>query len=148
MESVLRKSYIRLIYRKLFRRLSIYLVLSALLGGIYQDRLHFIYGLSFFGSFAILLAWVQHLENKGMNLPWLKFKPAATNVPYMMRHFKNSAIHKPLLLMDYNDFDDDLTILAAVSEGQFTPRLCKKANMWTNFGCGILLSVFSLIIHG
>lgn len=147
METALRKSYIRFIYRKLFRLLSVYLVLSAILGGIYQDRLHFIYGLSFFGSFTVLLAWVQHLRNVGMHIPQLGVMPMAKKVPYMLRRFKSPSMHKPLFLMDYRDFDDDLTRLTAAGDGQFTPGQYKNAVMWANFGCGIFLTVFSFLIY-
>lgn len=146
MELPLLKNYTRLIYRKAFKKLSFYLVFSAILGGLYGDRLHFLFGLSFFGALSILLGWSDYLRSLGIRLPMLNRKHQRKKTPYILRRFKTLNLHKPAFLMDYNDFDDDLTPETAVSEAQFNSRQCQKANMWAKLICGIILTVLSFII--
>ena len=147
MELPLLKNYTRLIYRKAFKKLSFYLVFSAILGGLYEDRLHFLFGLSFFGALSILLGWSDYLRSLGIRLPMLNRKHQRKKTPYILRRFKTQGLHKPAFLMDYNDFDDDLILKTAVSEAQFTNRQCRKANMWAKLVCGIILTVLSFIIQ-
>lgn len=81
-ENAQKGMYIRLIYRNSFRLLSISLIISALLGGVYGMRLYFIYGLSASGCLCLCAAWFTYLSAKGFS-PLLPFSPRKTaKVPY------------------------------------------------------------------
>lgn len=147
MENLFLRSYMRLIYRRVFEKMSFYLVLSAILGGLYKDRLHFIYGLSFFGALCILLGWGEYLRSIGVRLPNLTLRHQKRKIPYALRRFKIPKYHKPSFMMDFNDFDDDLTPMTAVSEAQFTRLQCLKADMWAKLICGSILTLLSLVIQ-
>jgi hypothetical protein len=147
MDAALHKTYMRLIYRKTFKLLSAFLVISALIGGIYGDRLHFLYGVSFFSALSILLGWSMHLKAAGMRLPRLFSTREKRKTPYILRRMKNQNLHKPCFMMDYRDFDDDLTSATAVSEELFEKTQARRADMWAGFLCGAILVVLSFVVH-
>ena len=144
-ENARKGMYIRLIYRNSFRLLSISLIISALLGGVYGMRLYFIYGLSASGCLCLCAAWFTYLSAKGFS-PLLPFSPRKTaKVPYSLRRFKAVA-HRPAFLMDYRDFDDDLTAVSAVDETAFDGAQVRKAKMLSRLSCGAVLVALSLLI--
>ena len=62
------KRYIRLIYTKAFRYLGAVLVLCALIGGIYGNRLHFVFASCAAGSGFLCWGWFTHLKRTGFKL--------------------------------------------------------------------------------
>ncbi|HOS18114.1 MAG TPA: hypothetical protein PK438_02400 [Clostridia bacterium] len=144
-ETAQKRMFLRLVYRRAFRLFSIALVVSALLGGIYGIRLYFIYGLSASGCLCLCAAWFTRLAAKGFSpFPPFRLRKAA-KVPYSLRRFKEAA-HRPAFLMDYRNFDDDLTPASAVDEAAFDRTELGKAKTLSRLFCGAALIALSCLI--
>jgi hypothetical protein len=144
-ENARERMYVRLIYRRAFRLLSLALAASAALGGIYGMRLYFIYGLTASGCLCLCAAWFTYLAAKRLS-PLLPFQLNKTaKVPYSLQRFKDVA-HRPAFLMDYRDFDDDLTAVSAVDEGAFDRAQIRKAKILSSLFCGMTLIALSFLV--
>lgn len=108
-------------------------------------RLYFIYGLSASGCLCLCAAWFTCLAAKGFS-PLLPFRLCKTaKVPYCLRRFKEAA-HLPAFLMDYRNFDDDLTAVSAVDEAAFDRAQGNKAKILSSLFCGATLIALSCLV--
>ncbi|HPF53030.1 MAG TPA: hypothetical protein P5116_01525 [Eubacteriales bacterium] len=148
MDSAEKKSYIRLIYREGFRFLGIALFLSALITGLYGERIYFAFALCAFGFVMFCLAWFVHLKAKGMKLFMWWEKVKQKRVPYSLRSDKSKTMHRPAFRRDFTDFDDDLTSQTAVSQDSFTKEQQIKAQILSRAACGLVLILLSFAFYG
>ena len=56
------KVYRLVLFRRTFSYLGTGLVLSAIVGGLYRDRMHFIWALCAIGSIFIAFGWFEYLK--------------------------------------------------------------------------------------
>ena len=141
-----KKRYLRLIYAQSFRLLSIGLVISAIVGGLYGDALYTVFALCAVGSLLVCWGWFIYLGLGGMRL--LGFKPnrEKTRVPYIHRRFKNRRPHRPAFRKDSSDFDDDLTAATMVDAEGFSGHAAEMARVWARVVSGVLLFIISFLI--
>ena len=141
-----KKRYLRLIYARTFRMLSIGLVISAIVGGLYGDTMYTVWAMCAVGSILICWGWFLYLQLEGMRIFGFGQKAAKTAVPYIHRRFKNKRPHRPAFRKDSADFDDDLTAATAVDESGFSERAAEMARIWARVAAGVLLFVISFLI--
>lgn len=135
----------------LLRHLSAYfsagLVISALLGGLYQDRLHFIWGLCAAGAILLAMGWWEYLRITD-SLPFRSRKKAKkTTVPYILRKEKEKKRHKPAFLQNAEDFEDDLTPYTTADMEILGEKRRAYALILARIAAGVLLFVLSFVIH-
>ena len=141
-----KKRYLRLIYAQVFRLLSIGLVISCLVGGIYGDALYTVFAMCAVGSVLVCWGWFIYLRLDGMRLFGFKPNAAKTKVPYIHRRFKNQRPHRPAFRKDSADFDDDLTAATAVDAEGFSEHAAEMARVWARVVSGVLLFIISFLI--
>lgn len=141
-----KKRYLRLIYARTFRMLSIGLVISAIVGGIYGDTMYTVFAMCAVGSVLICWGWFLYLRLGGMRV--FGFKPNAEKikVPYIHRRFKDKRPHRPAFRKDSTDFDDDLTAATMVDESAFSEHAAEMARIWARVVSGVLLFLISFLI--
>ncbi|MBQ7921136.1 MAG: hypothetical protein IJ325_00970 [Clostridia bacterium] len=142
------KSTFRLVLiRRLFGYLSTGLVVSAILGGLYRDRLHFIWGLCAAGAICIAMGWWEYLRITD-SLPFRKRKKDSKNhVPYILRKDKEKKRHKPAFLQNAEDFDDDLTPYTTADMEILGEKRRAYAFIAARISAGLLLFILSFVIH-
>ena len=142
------KRYIRLIYTKAFRYLGAVLVLCALIGGIYGNRLHFVFASCAAGSGFLCWGWFTHLKRTGFKLVGFGEKTAEqAKTPYIWRIDKQKRLHKPSFMMTNADFDDDLVNATACNENEFSKENIIASRMYARAACGVMLNVISFIVN-
>ncbi len=147
MDAQQRKRYIRLVYAKAFRYLGAALILCAIIGGIYGDRLHFVFASCAVGSGFLCWSWFTHLKRAGFRLVGFAGKPAEqAKTPYIWRRNKQKRLHKPSFMMTNADFDDDLVNATACNENEFSKEKITASRMYARAVCGAMLLAISLIV--
>jgi hypothetical protein len=141
-----RKQYLRLIYAKTFRLVSLGLVLSAIVGGLYGDTMYTVWALCAIGSILLCLGWFGYLKLEGMVLFPFRAEKKRPRVPYIHRRFKDQRPHRPAFRKDSADFDDDLTAATAVDESLFSERQAALSGLWAKAAAGVVLFLVSFVI--
>lgn len=148
MDARQRKRYLRLIYARAFRYLGAALVICAIIGGIYGDKLHFVFALCAAGMGFVCWGWFTHLKRTGFKLVGFgEKKPTKAKTPYILRRDKKKRIHKPAFMMTNADFDDDLAGATACNEEEFNEERITAARMYARIACGIMLLIISLAVR-
>lgn len=147
MDTALKRTYIRLIYRRCFRLLGVMLAVAAIVGGLYAARLYFVYALSALGCCCLCAAWFGYLGRQGMRPFAALQRKRRVRVPYALRKNTGNRLHRPSFRQDFTDFDDDLTDRTAVSEEQFSKRQAGLARSISTACCGAILVLLSLLVQ-
>lgn len=141
-----RKRYLRLIYARSFRLLSIGLVISAIVGGLYGNTMYTVWAMCAVGSILICWGWFLYLRLDGTGIFAFLPKGAKPKVPYIHRRFKDKRPHRPAFRKDSMDFDDDLTSATAVDSEAFSEHAAEMARIWARAAAGVLLFLISFLI--
>lgn len=141
-----KKRYLRLIYARTFRMLSIGLVISAIVGGIYGDTMYTVFAMCAVGSVLICWGWFLYLRLGGMRVFGFKPNTEKIKVPYIHRRIKDKRPHRPAFRKDSTDFDDDLTAATMVDESAFSEHAAEMARIWARVVSGVLLFLISFLI--
>jgi len=133
--------------RRMFGYLSTGLVISAILGGLYGDRLHFIWGLCASGAVCIAMGWWEYLRLTD-SLPFgRRKKEKKLSVPYILRKEKEKKRHKPAFMQNAEDFEDDLTPYTTADLEVLSEKKRSHALIAARLISGVLLFVLSFVIH-
>lgn len=135
----------RIRLKKTASLLSVCLLLSAAAGGLYGDRLHFVFGLSACGAVLLAAGWFSYLKLTG-EFPWLK-KREKKKVPYYLRKEKEERPKKASFLQDSGDFDDDLNAATSTDEADLTEGERAKNRIFACCAAGAVLLLLSCIIE-
>jgi len=136
-----------ILFRRIFSYLSVGLVISAILGGLYQDRLHFIWGLCAVGAILIAMGWWKYLQATD-SLPFRYPKRTKkSKVPYILRKEKERKRHKPAFLQNAEDFEDDLTPYTTADMECLDKKQHASVLIIARVAAGILLFALSFVIH-
>lgn len=111
----------RCLLRRTGRQMAVSLVLSALIGALYGDRLHVSFALGTAGGFFLVGAWLAY---QGKQLPGLRKKK---QLPDFLKSPAQRA-HRPSFRMDNRDFDDDLNSRTAVNEETLSEKELRRLN--------------------
>ena len=146
MSSEEKKKYFRLIYARTFRWLAVGLVISAIVGALYGNRMYTVWALCAVGSVFVCWGWFVYLRLDGMRI--FGFKPNAKQkkVPYFHRRFKEKRSNRPAFRKDSADFDDDLNDATLVDAERFSEREQEMVRVYERCAAGVLLIVISFII--
>ena len=145
MEKEREKRYLRLIYAKTLRYFAGALVLCAIVGSLYGDRLRFIFALCATGGLFLCWGWFTYLRFTGWRLFGLGQAPEAKPVPFFHRREKKRP--RPSFAMREDDFDDDLSRATTLREEDFDAYHQAKARWLARALCGGLLIAASLFIR-
>lgn len=130
--------FARCLLRRVGRQLSAVLVISALIGALYGDRLHAAFALGACGGVLLASAWLAYLGKRLPSLRRGRKPPDYLTNPARQRR-------RPAFRMDYRDFDDDLNRYTAADEQDLTEsearRLAWLARLITAL-CALVLSQF------
>lgn len=135
----------RIRLKKTASLLSVSLVISAVIGGLYQDRLHFVYALSAVGSVLLLAAWLSYLRMTG-SFPWLP-KRTPKKAPFFLRNHQEKTLRKPVFMQNSEDFDDDLNQATSIDEDDLTEKERFKNRIFACAVSGAILMLLSLVIR-
>ena len=142
-----RKKYLRLIYARSFRILAVGLVISAIVGALYGDRMYTVWALCAVGSILVCWGWFLYLRLDGMRIFGFKPNPkVGTKVPYIHQRFKQKRPHRPAFRKDNTDFDDDLNDATAVDAERFSEHWQEMARVWSRVAAGVMLFLLSFLI--
>lgn len=140
------KTYRLVLFRRTFSYVGTGLVLSAIVGGLYDDRLHFIWALCAVGAILIAFGWFEYLKMTD-SLPFFrKSKAKKAKVPYALRKEKEAKRHKPAFMQKSEDFEDDLTPQTTADVEIFSERRRSYALIISRVAAGILLLITSFVI--
>lgn len=135
-----------LIFRRTFSYLGIELVLSAIVGGLYQDTLHFVWALCAAGAILIAMGWFEYLRATN-SLPFFKGKRAKKpQTPYIWRRDKQNNRHKPAFMQSAEDFEDDLTPYTTADAEILSEKLRCRAVIISRIAAGVLALIASFCI--
>ena len=138
--------YRRVILRRTFSYLGTGLVISAIVGGLYRDRMHFIWALCAAGSIFIAYGWLEYLKMTD-SLPFFhKKKAKRVKTPFIWRNKKQEKRHKPAFMQSAEDFEDDLTPQTVADMEIFSEKLRSLALIISRVAAGILLLILSFLI--
>ena len=138
--------YRLVIFRRSFSYLGIGLVISALVGGLYSDRMHFIWALCAVGAILIAYGWFEYLKLTD-SLPFFrKTKQKKTKAPYAWRKEKEIKRHKPSFMQRGEDFEDDLTPQTTADIEIFSEKHRSYALIISRVSAGVLLLILSFVI--
>ena len=138
--------YRRVILRRTFSYLGAGLVLSAIVGGLYQDRMHFIWALCAVGSIFIAYGWLEYLKMTD-SLPFFhKKKAKKIKPPFIWRNQKHKGHHKPAFMQNAEDFEDDLTAQTVADIEIFSEKRQFVALIISRIAAGVLLLILSFLI--
>ena len=141
-----KKKYRLVLLRRTFSYLSAGLVLSAVIGGLYGDRMHFIWALCASGAVLIGMGWWEYLRvTESFSFIGRK-KAKKEEVPYSLRKEKEKKRHKPAFLQKSEDFEDDLTPYTAVDTDFFTEKQLSWSLVIARIAAGVLLFAASFVI--
>lgn len=141
------KKTLRLIFfRRTFSYLGTGLVCSAVVGGLYRDRLHFIWALCAAGAIFIALGWFEYLKMTD-SLPFFhKSKRKKIKTPYIWRKDKQQKRHKPAFMQNAEDFEDDLTPETTPDMELLSQKRRSAVLVISRMAAGLLLIVISFVI--
>lgn len=141
-----RRAWRLILLRRTFGYLGTGLVCSAVVGGLYRDRLHFIWALCAVGAIIIAMGWFEYLRMTD-SLPFFKSsKPKKAKTPYAWRRDKQNGRHKPAFMQRAEDFEDDLTPYTTADTELLDERRRSWALVISRMAAGALLLVISFII--
>lgn len=141
-----KKKYRLVLLRRTFSYLSVGLVLSAVIGGLYGDRMHFIWALCASGAVLIAMGWWEYLRVTD-SLSFIgRKKQKKEEVPYSLRKEKEKKRHKPAFMQRAEDFEDDLTPYTAVDTDLFTEKQLTWSLVISRIAAGVLLFAASFVI--
>ena len=141
-----KKKYRLVLFRRIFSYIGTGLVISALIGGIYSDRIHFIWALCAVGAVLIGWGWYEYLRMTGSFAFIRRNKPKKEKIPYFLRKEKDKKLHKPAFMQKAEDFDDDLTPYTTADAEIFTEKQLKTALVISRIAAGVLLFLISFFI--
>lgn len=142
-----KRTYRLVLLRRTFAYLGTGLVLSALAGGLYGDRMHFVWALCAAGALLIALGWWEYLRvTDTFHFLTKRKKKAETKVPYALRKEKERRIHKPAFLQRAEDFEDDLTPYTTADEEIFSEKRRRYALITSRIAAGVILLILSFFI--
>ena len=140
------KTYRLVLFRRTFSYFGTGLVISAVVGGLYRDRMHFIWALCAVGAILIAFGWFEYLKMTD-SLPFFgKSKEKKTKVPYSLRKEKEQKRHKPAFMQKGEDFEDDLTPQTTADIEIFSESRRSYALIISRVAAGILLLIASFVI--
>lgn len=142
-----KKKYRLVLFRRMFSYIGTGLVVSALVGGLYSDRLHFIWALCAVGALLIGWGWYEYLKLTGSFAFMGKNKSKKEIVPYMLRKDKTAKMHKPAFMQKAEDFEDDLTPYTTADTDFFTEEQLKKLLIISRVSAGAILFLISFFIQ-
>ncbi len=142
-----KRTYRLLLFRRTFTYIGIALVISALIGGLYGDRMHFVWALCAVGAVLIAYGWWEYLLVTD-SLLFLRGRKKKTRVkpPFSLRKDKEKAAHKPAFLQKAEDFDDDLTPYTTADEEIFTEKQRRYALIISRMAAGAVIFIISFFI--
>lgn len=141
-----RRAYRLILLRRTFGYLGAGLVCSAVVGGLYRDRLHFVWGLCAAGAIIVAMGWFEYLRMTN-SLPFFKkAKQKKTKTPYAWRRDKQSGGHKPAFMQRAEDFEDDLTPYTTADMELLDERRRSLALIISRVVAGAALLVISFFI--
>ena len=136
----------RVLLRRTFSCFGTGLVLSAIVGGLYRDRMHCIWALCAAGAIFIAYGWFEYLKMTD-SLPFFRrSKPKKPKVPYALRKEKQAKHHKPAFMQRSEDFEDDLTPQTVADIEIFSEKRRSAALIISRIAAGILLLIASFVI--
>lgn len=140
------KTYRLVLFRRTFSCFGTGLVISAIVGGIYRDRMHFIWALCAAGAILIACGWFEYLKMTD-SLPFFhNRKQKKIKTPYAWRKEKDTQRHKPAFMQKSEDFEDDLTPEVTADIEIFSEKRRSYALIISRIAAGVLLLVASFII--
>ena len=147
MEEREKKHFRRVILRRSMTYLGSGLVGSALVGGLYGDRLHFTWALCAFGGLLLAWAWFTYLAADPSSVlhRWKSWEKKKKQVPYALRRDeKRSHRANPAFLRGNEDFDDDLAAETAVDEEILSEKEKERAVIISRLIAAVLFFLISL----
>ena len=140
------KTYRLVLFRRTFSYFGTGLVISAIVGGLYRDRMHFIWALCAIGAILIAFGWFEYLKLTD-SLPFFrKSKDKKIKTPYAWRKEKEVKRHKPAFMQKGEDFEDDLTPQTIADIEIFSKKRRSFALIFSRIAAGILLLIVSFVI--
>ena len=130
------------LFRGAMVRLSAALVLSALVSGVYGQRVYFTFAASAAGVLLLARAWWEYCAFRDGK----PLRRADTGVPWMLRKEKKRRPHRPAFMMNARDFDDDLTPYTAVGPDAFTDGQCRLAELFSCLLSGGIMILLSFVL--
>ena len=138
--------YRRVILRRTFSYLGTGLVISAIVGGLYRDRMHFIWALCAVGSIFLAYGWLEYLKMTD-SLPFSHNKKTKKiKTPFIWRNQKQAKRHKPAFMQTAEDFEDDLTPQTVADMEIFSEKLRSVALIISRVAAGVILLILSFVI--
>lgn len=140
------KTYRLVLFRRTFSCFGTGLVISAIVGGLYRDRMHFIWALCAAGAILVALGWFEYLKLTD-SLPFFhNHKPKKIKTPYPWRKDKEIKRHKPAFMQKSEDFEDDLTPEITADIEIFNEKRRSYALIISRIAAGVLLLIASFVI--
>lgn len=140
------KTYRLVLFRRTFSCFGTGLVLSAIVGGVYRDKMHFIWALCAIGAILVALGWFEYLKMTD-SLPFFhNSKKKKIKTPYAWRKDKEIKRHKPAFMQKGEDFEDDLTPQTTADVEIFSEKRRSFALIISRVAAGILLLIASFVI--
>ena len=140
------KTYRLVLFRRTFSYFGTGLVISAIVGGLYRDRMHFIWALCAVCAILVAFGWFEYLKLTD-SLPFFhKSKPKKVKTPYSLRKEKETKHHKPAFMQKSEDFEDDLTPEVTADIEIFSEKRRSYALIISRVAAGILLLIASFVI--
>ncbi len=140
------KTYRLVLFRRTFSYFGTGLVLSAIVGGIYRDRMHFVWALCAIGAILIAFGWFEYLKMTNSLPFYRKSKQKKIKTPYAWRKDKEIKRHKPAFMQKGEDFEDDLTPQTTADIEIFNEKRRSAALIISRVAAGILLLIASFVI--
>jgi len=141
-----KKTFRLVLFRHMCGYLGTGLVISAILGGLYQDRLHFVWGLCAAGAVLLAMGWWEYLRVTD-SLPFRQQKKAKKPaVPFILRKDKEKKRYKPAFLQNAEDFEDDLTPYTTADMEILSEKNRSSVLITARVAAGVLLFILSFVI--
>ncbi|MBQ8748000.1 MAG: hypothetical protein IJZ08_09080 [Clostridia bacterium] len=141
-----KRTYRLVLFRRTFSYLGIGLVVSALVGGLYGDRMHFIWALCAVGAILLAFGWWEYLKVTETLRFLSRKKEKKAKVPFALRKEKEHRSHKPAFLQKAEDFEDDLTPYTTADEEIFSEKRRQYALVISRMTAGAILLILSFFI--
>ena len=141
-----KRTYRLILFRRTFSYLSIGLVVSAIVGALYGDRMHFVWALCAVGAILLAFGWWEYLKVTETLRFLSRKKEKKAKVPYALRKDKDRQFHKPAFLQKAEDFEDDLTPYTTADEELFSEKRRQYALVISRMAAGAILLILSFFI--